>query len=181
MTPRIVIALLLSGAVIAAATETVENLLQNPALEGDTGLPYAWELSVYSGPSPGEIAMDADAGQEGATSLRIIHAPGEDHYTQIRQIVSTVLPAGKYTWRIRAKTENLANKNDNSASAVIGIFDRSGSTVSGQIIDTHVEWQDVEKTFEITNDTGSVMFLIDFNAAEGTLWLEKPSLEPAAP
>jgi len=151
-----------------------ENLLKNPLLEGDP-VPYEWGLADSGDLSPGEIAQDSDAGQEGESSLRITHPPGGGHYTQIRQGVS-VVPRGKYILRGKVKTENLL-RSSNGMPALFGVVDKVGSWLGVERIDSLGEWQEVEVPFEVP-DADNVQVLIYLDALEGSFWVEDVSLVP---
>lgn len=168
----IVLTLILSAAV-ARAEEA--NLLKNASLEGDS-LPYEWDLSDAGEASHGEMAQDADAGQNGASCLRITHPPAGDHYTQLRQLVD-VVPEAKYVIRARVKTENIQPKGQ-APAALIGLYTTGGNTIAVERVNTQGEWIDVELEAKAP-ETGKAFFVIYFDAAEGSYWIENVSLERA--
>jgi hypothetical protein len=152
-----------------------ENLIKNSALEGDP-MPYEWSLADTGDLSPGEVAQDKDAGQEGASCLRITHPPGGGYYTQIRQIVP-VSPRTKYILRAKVKTENLL-RSRNGMPALFGMTNSGGSWIGAEHLDTFGEWKDVEISCE-TPDVDTVLILIYLDVLEGSFWVEDVSLVPA--
>jgi hypothetical protein len=150
------------------------NLIKNPALEGDP-VPHEWALADSGDLFPGEIAQDSDAGQEGASSLRITHPPGGGCYTQIRQIVK-VTPRMKYILRAKVKTENLL-RSSNGFPALFGMTNSAGSWIGLERLDTFGEWKDVEIPCEIP-DADTVLILIYFDVLEGSFWVEDVTLVP---